>query len=357
MQQFRHQLKKATPAVSLNIQTEAQLQALFAQLQTWQQTGQPTPSWSWLDLLPFLGRSKPGMPDLVTLGNFWLPVAVRQGLLLPFSERDRAGLASWSQLVKTPKLTELLLQNSQGQADPQDQAWGIPYRLGSTVIAYRRDIFQRRGLQPPTDWADLWKPEFRGRISLLNQPREVIGLALKKLGKSYNTADLATVPDLKPTLQALNQQVKFYSSDAYLQPLMLEDTWIAVGWSLDVLPLSDRLSKVAAVIPASGTALSAELWVRPKLAAPQLSPAALSWIDFWWQPAIAAQLSLQTWGISPAIWGMPANQLPDDLQQNPLLFPAGKVLEASEFLQPLPETSLQQYQQYWTEMRSRVASS
>lgn len=360
LQKFRQQLKQAAPPVSLNVLSEAQLQVLFTQLQSWQQLGpqpQSTSSSSWLEQIPFLSKGNPGVPDLVTLGDFWLMNAIQQGLLQPFSEGDRAGLASWSQLAKNPKLSEILLRNAQGQLDPHGPLWGIPYRLSSTVIAYRRDILEHRGLKPPRDWQDLWRPEFRGRISLLNQPREVIGLALKKLGQSYNTEDLTKIPDLKPTLQTLNQQVKFYSSDAYLQPLMLDDTWIAVGWSLDVLPLGDRLSKIVAVIPESGTALSADVWVRPKSAAPKLPPPAKTWLDFWWQPAIAAQLSLLTWGISPALLGNPPGQLPEDLQRNPLLFPEGKVLQASEFLKPLPEKSIQQYQRFWTEMRSGTIST
>ncbi|MGQ9870019.1 extracellular solute-binding protein [Leptodesmis sp.] len=360
LQRFRHQMGKSTPSVALNVVSEAQLQILFSQLQSWQQSGQqpqPASFGFWFEQVPFLGKGKTGIPDLVTLGDFWLSNAVKQGLLQPFSESDRAGLRSWSQLVNNPKLSEVLLRNDQGQVDAKGQVWGIPYRLSSTVIAYRRDILQQRGLPPPTDWQDLWRPEFRGRISLLNQPREVIGLALKKLGHSYNTEDLAVVPDLKSTLQALNQQAKFYSSDAYLQPLMLDDTWIAVGWSLDVLPLGDRLSKIAAVIPPSGTALSADLWVRPQTAVAKLSAPALAWLDFWWQPEIAAQLSLRTWSISPALLGKPLDQLPEDLRGNPLIFPEGKVLQASEFLKPLPEKSLQQYQQFWTEMRSPVAAT
>lgn len=360
LQKFRQQVKKGASPVALNVLSEAQLQALFTQLQGWQQSGQrpqPVPSASWFDQIPFLGKRNPGFPELVTLGDFWLSNAVKQGLLQPFSEGDRAGLTSWPQLAKNPKFSDILRRNEQGQVDSQGPVWGIPYRFGSTVIAYRRDLLEKRGLQPPTDWHDLWRPEFRGRISLLNQPREVIGLALKKLGQSYNTQDLAAVPDLKPTLQSLNQQVKFYSSDAYLQPLMLDDTWIAVGWSLDVLPLGDRLSKVAAVIPASGTALSADLWVRPKSAGAKLSAPALAWLNFWWQPEIAAQLSLLTWGISPALLDKSPDQLPEDLRGNALLFPEGKVLQSSEFLKPLPEKSLQQYQQFWAEMRSRPAST
>ena len=101
----------------------------------------------------------------------------------------------------------------------------------------------------------------RDRISLPDSAREVIGLTLKKLGKSYNTQQLDRVPNLKKELASLHQQVKLYSSDAYLQPLILGDTWLAVGSSGDLLPLLQTQKDIALVVPVSGTALWTDLWV------------------------------------------------------------------------------------------------
>ena len=49
----------------------------------------------------------------------------------------------------------------------------------------------------------MWREELRGRISLPDSDREVIGLTLKKLGYSYNTTDLALVSDLESELEQL----------------------------------------------------------------------------------------------------------------------------------------------------------
>lgn len=40
------------------------------------------------------------------------------------------------------------------------------------------------------DWADLWRPELAGRISMVDSPREVVGAVLKYMGASYNTKDI-----------------------------------------------------------------------------------------------------------------------------------------------------------------------
>lgn len=62
------------------------------------------------------------------------------------------------------------------------------------------------------DWADLWRPELAGRISMVDSPREVIGAVLKHMGASYNTQDIHLQVDggrdaVKQNLALLGKQV------------------------------------------------------------------------------------------------------------------------------------------------------
>ena len=45
-----------------------------------------------------------------------------------------------------------------------------------------------------TDWEHLWKPQLRGRIGMVDAPREVLAIALRSLGACPNTADLGALP-------------------------------------------------------------------------------------------------------------------------------------------------------------------
>ncbi|XGV98236.1 MAG: extracellular solute-binding protein [Leptolyngbya sp. BL-A-14] len=346
---FRKHLQRSSRSGSLSLEIEPQLQPLFELLQLWKRKGNASASASgWLGAIPFLGkRFQLNVADLVTLGDYWLDKAIQQNLIHPMNPKQLAG---WDQL---PSVWKTLVTRSDG-ASQTSQVWGAPYRWGSTVIAYRQDIFHEKGLQPPTDWADLWRSDLRGRISLLDQPREVIGLTLKKLGRSYNTANPETIPELKPELTALNRQVKLYSSTAYLQPLLLGDTWVAVGWSTDVLPTMQRSPTIAAIVPKAGTALWADLWVRPAVASAELSTLVAEWISFCWQPEIASQLSLLSRATSPAVLERPSTDLPPALRQNTILLPDAAIREKSEFLKPLDRASVDQYQALWQHLRQVV---
>lgn len=346
---FRKHLQRSSLSGSLSLEIEPQLQPLFELLQLWKRKGKAdTAPSGWFGAVPFLGkRSHLDVADLVTLGDYWLDKAIQQDLIHPMNPKQLAG---WEQL---PQVWKTLVTRSDAPSKAA-QVWGAPYRWGSTVIAYRRDILHEKGLQPPTDWADLWRSDLQGRISLLDQPREVIGLTLKKLGKSYNTANPETLSELKSELAALNRQVKLYSSSAYLQPLLLGDTWVAVGWSTDILPTMQRSPTIAAVVPKAGTALWADLWVRPAVASLELSTLVTEWISFCWQPEIASQLSLLSRATSPVVLERPSAELPPALRQNAILLPETATLEKSEFLKPLDRASVDQYQVLWRHLRQVV---
>jgi len=345
LSQFRKQLHRSA---ALDFKTEPQLKNLFAQLQAGhRQPPAPPPKSNSRFQMPNSTAQQVAIPDLVTLGDYWLAKAIEQKLILPLTP---AQLPGWERLPSRWQM--LVKRNDSGQIDKNGQVWAAPYRWGTTMIAYRRDKFKSAGLQPPQDWDDLWRPELARLISLPDQPREVIGLTLKKLGKSYNTTELDKVPELKKELLSLHRQVKLYSSDAYLQPLILGDIWLAVGWSSDLLPVLQQQATITAVVPQSGTSLWADLWVAPNRAgASSTGELAHKWIEFCWEEKIATQLSLQSFAASPVFAGATVAELPKKLQNNQLLLPDTKILDKSEFLHKLPDAAVEQYRSLWREIR------
>jgi putative spermidine/putrescine transport system substrate-binding protein len=323
---------------------------------------------------------------VTSLGDYWLGQAIAQELIQPLNP------TAWPQWSKLPLIWQQLVSRDSSGNKPNPgqgggQVWGAPYRWGMTVIVYRQDKFAKLTWQPK-DWSDLWRPELRHHFSLPDSPREVIGLALKKLGQSYNHANPQSIPELKQALTDLNRQVTFYSSDAYLQPLLRGDTWLAVGWSTDILPEARQDPALKVVVPQAGTSLFADMWVRPNRpgnAAPTVDPSQdpveqlfNQWYNFWWQPDIAAQLSEFSDALSPFV--VPADTVPLPPTQALNMPPSMPTAPASppasgqspipakgfamqtlwsgptsfdhhEFLDPLPAATLDQFRALWQEMR------
>lgn len=162
---------RSTTSQSSIFTPEPQLKTLLSLLETWQnKDSSENPQKSWL---PWGNQKSSPVADLVTLGDGWLKGAIEQQLISPLDINE---LSQWPQLP--PRWQEIVQRNQLGMVDKQGQIWGAPYRWGTTMIVYRSDILKKFDWQP-TDWSDLWREELQGRISLLNQPREVIGLTLK----------------------------------------------------------------------------------------------------------------------------------------------------------------------------------
>lgn len=346
--EFKKTLQQPT---ALNFDPVEQIQNLFNHLQSWKHQATRKDDRQKLPL-SWVGGEPAAIANLVTLGDYWLESAIADELIQPLNIQDSK---LWQQLP--PNWRNIVTRDNKGQRSDSGQVWGAPYRWGTTVIAYNRDKLKAQGIEPPNDWNDLWNPKLKGQLSLLDQPREVIGLTLKKLGFSYNTRELNQVISLEKELLALHQQTKFYSSNHYLEPLLLGDTSVALAWSNDMLPLMQSYPKIKAVVPQSGTALWADVWVKPAALKAQSNSSETDklmkqWIDFCWQEKSAQEISLFTPGASPVLVSLARAKLPKDLQENRLLLPEASVVNKSEFLEPLPNSVVEQYKALWQKIRT-----
>ncbi len=340
---FRQQLSSSP---SLDFKPQGQLNELFALLETWQGKNDSKkgllPN---LPNIPLINPSPPSLSDFVTLGDVRLSQAIEKELIQPLNLQS---ITNWQNL--SPRWQKLVTRDQKGKLDNKGQIWGAPYRWGTTMIAYRSDKLDWN----PKDWSDLWDVRLRHRISLINQPREVIGLTLKKLGMSYNTENLQQVSSLKTELLTLQKQVKYYSDRHYLQPLLVGDVWVSVGWSNDIIPLIAKNGNIKAVIPVSGTALWSDLWVKPKQkeGTPELSETAKQWLDFCWQPQAANLISLFADAASPVLNTIDKKELSLEVMNNPLLYIDVGIFDKCEFLEPLSEQVAKDYINLWQEVRN-----
>lgn len=259
-------------------------------------------------------------------------------------------------------------KNSEGRIDPDGKVWAAPYRWGCMVIAYKKTKFRKHKLAPVEDWADLWRPELAGKISMVDSPREVIGAVLKYMGASYNTKDIHLQVDggrdaVRQNLALLVKQVRLFDSVHYLKAFGVGDVWMAVGWSSDVLPVAKRMSNVAVIVPKSGASIWADLWAIPAVSQLETnriggrvrgpSPLIHQWIEFCLQTARALPFKQEVVpGASPsALDSAPPEVLNELIKGKPRLdtnlvagVPPPQILARCEFLEPLSDSTLSDYQ-------------
>ncbi|MEI6063638.1 MAG: extracellular solute-binding protein [Pseudanabaena sp. ELA748] len=290
------------------------------------------PSKLWQELQNYPNVSKDKAPQLFSIGDSWLDLAIAQSLIEPITPELLAKIPQWQKLATIWK--QSVTRNQ--------QVWGIPYRWGTTAIAYRSDKLPFEISQ----WSDLWRPELKQKISLPDDAREVIGLVLKKMGQSYQPESLTKFETLTQELKSLNSQVLTYSSEHYLQSLLSDDTFAAVGWTSDMYKTQKQNPNLKVVIPKDGTALWSDVWVIPKGAT---AIAAADWMNFCLTPAIATQITALTDAVSPS---NELDQLPNSVKADSIKFFSPDIFAKSELISSLSPSVLLQYQELWTKMRS-----
>lgn len=303
--------------------------------------------------------------DIVTVGDSWLSIAIKRNLVEPLRGIEDQ---DWYKGL-SDKWKVYLRRNRYGNLDPEGDIWAFPYRWGCMVIAYKKDKFRTNNLAPIEDWADLWRPELAGKISMVDSSREVIGAVLKSMGASYNTTDIDTQVDggkesVQKKLAQLEKQVRLFDNVHYLKTFGVGDVWVAVGWTSDVIPAAKRMSNVSVIIPKSGASLWADLWAVPatsKFTTDRIgyrvrgpSPLVHQWIEFCLQTARAMPFKQEVIpGASPSSLTNNASveELKDPTKGKPKLdtnliagVPPADILEKCEFLEPLSDTAFADYQ-------------
>jgi len=103
-----------------------------------------------------------------------------------FIERmKRAGLIQPIDKTKLKNLGNLDPDLLNQSYDPDNQ-YSIPYLWGNTAIAVNTDEMDPSLI---TTWKDLWKPEFKDQILLLDDVRDIFLLGLKVKGFKNNTTN------------------------------------------------------------------------------------------------------------------------------------------------------------------------
>jgi spermidine/putrescine transport system substrate-binding protein len=221
--------------------------------------------------------------------------------------------------------------------------FSIPFSWGTTGLIYNSEKLPTA----PDDWEYLWQNQdkLQKRMSLLNDVREVMGASLRMLGYSYNSQNLQEIKQAYDKLKQLKPAIASFDTDAWQNKMLAGDLFLAMCYSGDAVKITKENPKLKFVIPHSGSSLWTDTIVIPKN--PPNITGAYDWINFILQPDISAQLSARLSIATPNRAGF--EQLPQEIQTNPNLFPPESILEKCERITPLGKIE-EVYARYWTQL-------
>jgi len=226
--------------------------------------------------------------------------------------------------------------------DP-DNKFSVPYMWGTVGIIYNKTMVSR----PLTKWADLWDEEFSGDIIMLNSQRDTIAVALKKLGYSLNTRNIAELEAARDELISQKSLVYAYLGDEVKDVIVGEEAAIAVVWSGDAVSMIRENPDLEYVMPEEGTNLWFDAMVVPNNA--KNKEDAQKFINFMTRPDIAA-LNADYIGYSSPI-PEAVELLPDEIKNSVVGYPTEDMLANTEIFKD-PQDILSEYDRIWTEITS-----
>jgi len=113
--------------------------------------------------------------------------------------------------------------------DPEN-AYSLPYAWSTTGIAYNSANFS----EAPTSYAALMDLdtvcENSGFVSMLDDQRESVGMALQYLGHGLNSTDEAHHAEALELLRAQKECISGYNSENFIQTLAAEEVVMAGSW-------------------------------------------------------------------------------------------------------------------------------
>ena len=256
--------------------------------------------------------------DVILADAVHLPAYVRRGWLAPLTEQEAPNLRHVDPYWK--------------RAYEGTQDYAVPAFWGTFGIVYREDLVP----EPIESWRQLFEPQdaLRGKIVMIRQQRDLIGVALKALGYSFNSNDAAELAEAERLLMEQKPFVGWYG-DIWLSEessLVTGESAIATIYNSDALMLQEHDERIQFVLPKEGSFL----WVDylAVLASSPNQDLAMAFVDFLNEPEHAAQ-----W--AEYVYGATTNQsakalLSEEFLANPIVFPDEGTMSKLEFLESLP---------------------
>ncbi|QHC59294.1 spermidine/putrescine ABC transporter substrate-binding protein [Rathayibacter sp. VKM Ac-2760] len=268
--------------------------------------------------------------DTVCLTEWMVSRLARRGYI---QELDHANIPNIANL--TPSLAN-------PDFDPGRHR-SLPFQAGFAGICWNKEKLPN-GLASVDD---LWDPALRGRVGVLSEMRDTIGLIM--LAQGTDIAGAWADDQFMNAIDVFRKQVdegqiRNIKGNAYLNDLQNEDTLAAICWSGDITLINTEAGdKWEFALPDSGGTLWNDTFVVPMGSQRKANAEAL--MNYYYEPEVAAEVAAWVNYITPVDGAKDAMESIDpELAENQLIFPDEDTLAQSHIFRTLTADEEKDYQ-------------
>jgi spermidine/putrescine transport system substrate-binding protein len=296
------------------------------------------------ELLAKLAAGASGYDILVPTGNA-VETLIRQNALRPL---DKSLL---------PNLKNIKPEFLNLRFDPGNR-YSVPYAYSITLIGYNEQKMKELGL--PTDtWAVIFEPRYleriKGRVTVLDDQRELIGAALKYLGYSVNETDPERLRQARDLIVRAKPYWAAFNASSYIKELTIGNIWLAHGYSNDMFQAQQDANKarrqftIGYSTPKEGAVLAIDSMVLHKSGKrPDL---AHQFINFMLEGRNSADLTNLIGSGNPNADAM--QYIRPDIKSNPAVFPDSDLQKRLEMIVDHDRKTRRLLNRIWIEIKVR----
>ena len=204
---------------------------------------------------------------------------------------------------------------------------------------------------------DLFSPENKGKIVVLSEMRDTIGIILLSQGVSLQTV---TEDQYMNAVDFLEQKIsdgwiRGVKGNEYAEDLTSGDATAVIGWSGDMFILkSENEGKFDFAVPESGGTISGDNMLIPSTATAEAKVNAEKLINYYYEPAVAAEVAAYVNYVCP-VKGAQAEmeKIDPELAKSEFIFPSEKMMANLNVFRSLSPTE----ESTWTEAFQKAAGN
>ncbi|MDO4550155.1 MAG: spermidine/putrescine ABC transporter substrate-binding protein [Planctomycetia bacterium] len=223
----------------------------------------------------------------------------------------------------------------------ENMQYSVPYLLSFSGIGYNAEKLG----EAPKSWKIFTDERFKGRMTMLNDARETIGVGLLMLGYSVNTRDEKELEAARDLIISWKPNLAKFGVDDAKQELKNGEHYVVHGYSGDIMQFTLEDPNIQFTTPEEGVIFSADHLVIPKNAKnPELAHA---FIDFLSDPEVSARNMEYTQFRAPNLEGIA--KVSEELRNRSGFAVATEAFEKFPTIEDVGE-DIQKYQKVWDEI-------
>jgi spermidine/putrescine transport system substrate-binding protein len=223
--------------------------------------------------------------------------------------------------------------------DPGNE-FSIPYLWGTTGIVYNTKLRPNADLKA---WKDLWSPDYRKSLLVLDDVRDIFAMALRTLGYSINDTDEAHILEAYAKLKELMPNIKVFNSETPKVFLIGEEVSAGMTWNGEAFKANRENPNIAYVYPREGSLMWMDSLAVPEGAKNIENAYAL--IDFLLRPDIAKIIVEDVGYATPNAEAF--KLLPESTRSNRMIYPTDEDRKKAEMQVDVGD-AIAVYERYWS---------